>query len=332
MTMRRVRWIVVAVVVICGVLSPCGGAAAQRVTPHYPAPLPVRGDTGVHDPSMVRAANGVFYVYGTHAGLGALATGDLRHFHRVGSAFPHGVAWAKGYSGDPRELWAPDASFHAGRYWLYYAASSFGSNHSAIGVATSRTGEPGSWHDHGVVYATDSGDDVNAIDPGLTVDAAGRWWLSFGSFWNGIAMIEIDPATGKQAAWNHRRYALARRPAPDAVEGSYVIRHRGFYYLFASYGYCCRGVDSTYHVEVGRSRRVTGPYLDRSGTPLLDDGGTPLLATHGRYIGPGGQTVLRLGKKGLLVYHYYDGDDQGNPKLGLNWLRWDSRGWPHVAR
>lgn len=304
-------------------------AAPIASADNMPNPWQISGDTGVHDPSMVRASNGVYYVYGTHNGLGALASRDLVHFQAAGSAFPDGVSWATAYSGDPRELWAPDVSFHNGRYWLYYAASSFGSNHSAIGMATSKTGEPGDWQDHGVIYSTTSADDFNAIDPGLTVDQSGRWWLSLGSFWSGIKLIQLDPRTGQPLAGT-TRYSLAERPAPDAIEGSYIVRHGSYYYLFASYDFCCQGVNSTYNIKIGRSHSITGPFLDRAGTPLLNDGGTPLLSGHGSIIGPGGQTVLRVGGQDILVYHYYDGNDNGNPKLGLNRLQWAHGGWPQV--
>jgi arabinan endo-1,5-alpha-L-arabinosidase len=142
-------------------------------------------------------------------------------------------------------------------YWLYYAVSSFGSNHSAIGLATSKTAAAGSWTDHGLVYSSQQGGDYNAIDPGLTVDAAGHWWLSFGSFWTGIKMIQIDPATGKQLASNTTRYSIARRTNSSAIEGAYVHPHGGYYYLFTSFDYCCRGSNSTYRIMVARATSPT---------------------------------------------------------------------------
>jgi arabinan endo-1,5-alpha-L-arabinosidase len=320
----RARWLAVLAAFAMTLGSATDAVAAGDAG--FPPPRAITGDTGVHDPSMIRAANGTYYVYGTHNGLAALGSRDLVHFIAAGSAFPDGVSWATQYSGDPRELWAPDVSFHNGRYWLYYAASSFGSNNSAIGLATSRTGEPGQWTDHGIIYKSTSADDFNAIDPGLTVDMHGRWWLSLGSFWSGIKLIRLNPRTGEPV--DSTQYSLAERPAPDAIEGSYIVHHGAYYYLFASYDFCCRGVDSTYNIKVGRSRNITGPYVDRNGVSLLNDGGTQVLATHGSIIGPGGQTVFG---GNLLVYHYYDGNDNGNPKLGLNYLHWKS-GWPVVSR
>ena len=304
--------------------------------PPYPRPQRVVGPAATHDPSMVRGRRGDWYTFSTHNGVEIRRSTDRRHWRFVGEVLPDGAAWAGAYQADgARDAWAPDVSYHRGRYWLYYSISSFGSNRSAIGLATSRSARPGTWTDRGPVYASAPSDDFNAIDPGLTVDRRGRWWLTLGSFWSGVKMIRLDPATGKPSSPDVPRRSLAQRPAPDALEGAYVHRHGRYYYLFASYELCCRGLDSTYRIKVGRSRSVTGPYVDRDGTPMTEDGGTTILATHGRVIGPGGQSVLRGGWTGsgrdLLVYHYYDRRDAGTPRLGVNGLGWRG-GWPVVKR
>jgi arabinan endo-1,5-alpha-L-arabinosidase len=301
----------------------------------YPDPRPVTGDVAAHDPSMIRLAGkaaGEYVVYSTHDGLEARTSRDGVHWVRAGSALPDGVPWATAYTGDPKELWAPDVSYHHGRYWLYFAASSFGSNNSAIGLATSRTGRPGDWTDQGVVYTSSTGDDYNAIDPSLAVDARGRWWLTFGSFWSDIKQIQLDPGTGKPLAADPTRYSLAFRPTPpQAEEAPYLFQHGRYHYLFVSWDFCCQGVNSTYRIMVGRSTSPNGPFTDAAGTPMLDGGGTELLATHGTVIGPGGQTVLRTATGDLLVYHYYDGANNGVPRLGLDRLRWTRSGWPTVV-
>jgi arabinan endo-1,5-alpha-L-arabinosidase len=106
--------------------------------------------------------------------------------------------------------------------------------------------------------------------------------------------------------------------------------HGGYYYLFASWDLCCRGTSSTYQVTVGRSTSITGPYLDRAGTSLINNGGTTILATHGTVVGPGGQSLLTDTDGDLLVYHYYDGADNGTAKLGINRLGWDCAAWAYV--
>jgi beta-xylosidase len=120
-------------------------------------------------------------------------------------------------------------------------------------------------------------------------------------------------------------------PAPDAVEGAVIHRHGRYYYLFASYDFCCRGLDSTYRIKVGRSRSITGPYVDEAGRSLMEDGGTTILATHGDEIGPGGQSVLRDRHRDLLVFHYYDRADAVTPRLGIDVLGW-RHGWPVAPR
>lgn len=90
---------------------------------------------------------------------------------------------------------------------------------------------------------------------------------------------------------------------------------------------CCAGTSSTYKVKVGRATSVTGPYYDRAGVSMLNNGGTPVLESHGSVIGPGGQSIMNDVDGDLIVYHYYDGTDNGTPKLGINLLNWSS-GWP----
>jgi arabinan endo-1,5-alpha-L-arabinosidase len=211
---------------------------------------------------------------------------------------------------------------------MYYSVSKFGSNTSAIGLATSSTGRPGSWTDQGTVYTSNSGSDFNAIDPNLFVNDDGKWWLSFGSWWTGIKMIQINPSTGKQLAGSTTRYSLASRPTgTKAVEAPFIVKRGGYYYLFASYDTCCAGTSSTYKVKVGRASGITGPYRDRNGVDLMNNGGTPVLESHGNVIGPGGQSIMKDTDGDLIVYHYYDGNAGGTPKLGINLLNWSS-GWP----
>jgi len=306
------------------------GAAGQSTAATYPNPETISGSTFAHDPSMVKTAAGRYYLFYTGGGIQISTSTDRVHWSSAGQALPGGATWAKAYGGW-NDLWAPDVSYHNGVYWLYYAVSSFGSSHSAIGLATSTTAAPGTWTDRGQVYTSPSGGNYNAIDPALAVDASGRWWLSFGSFWTGIKMIQIDPSTGKQLAGNSTRYSIAQRPNPDALEASYIYPHAGYYYLFTSFDYCCRGTSSTYRIMVARATNPTGPYVDENGVAAASGGGTQILGTHGYVIGPGGQSVLHDGDGDVLVYHYYDGNLGGTAQLGLNHLSWGQNGWPSVT-
>jgi arabinan endo-1,5-alpha-L-arabinosidase len=301
-------------------------STAPAMAAGYPDPLPVSGDFTVHDPSMVKAANGTYIIASTGANLELRTSTDRVNWRRAGVVWPNGAPWTTQFTLGSSVLWAPDISFHNGRYYLYYAASSFGSRNSGIFLATSTTGAAGSWTNLGVVTQTSDANDYNAIDPNLVVDASGRWWLTFGSFWSGIKMIRIDPATGKQLAADRTLYALAQRPASvsGAIEAPFIIQRGGFYYLFASFDFCCRGTSSTYRVMVGRSASITGPYADRAGVPMTSGGGTEVLATHGTIFGPGGQSLIADADGWLMIYHYYTATDS---RLGMNHVGW-SGGWP----
>ncbi|MFF4830233.1 arabinan endo-1,5-alpha-L-arabinosidase [Streptomyces sp. NPDC001315] len=322
MKLKRFR---VAAVLAAALLAflPSSAQAAD-----YPDPLAISGQEIIHDPTVQHLKNGRYVAYSTGGIIGARVSTDMRQWDDAGNAFAVPPSWWYEYNstGDP---WAPDLSYRDGTYWLYYAVSSWGTNHSAIGVATSPTGMPGTWTDHGKVFSSETTDSWNAIDPGV-IKADGRLWMAFGSYWTGIRMVELDPKTGKAVDGATVRHLATRPDLPYAVEGPYVVKHGRYYYLFASYDACCSGVNSTYKIKVGRSTSVTGPYVDSSGTSMLEGGGDLLLAGHGRYVGTGGQSVFRDHGHDWLAYHYYDGDDSGTPKLGLNRLSWGSDGWPTV--
>lgn len=293
----------------------------------YPNPGPVTGDVSVHDPAMVRTADGTYLLVSTGNGLDVRTSTDRVAFRRIGSVWPNGAPWTESFTGGSRNLWAPDLSFHNGQYYLYYSASTFGSRNSAIFLATSSTGMPGSWTNHGIVVQTSNSSDHNAIDPNLVVDTSGRWWLSYGSFWTGIKMIRLDPATGKQHPTDRTRHNLASRPnAGGAIEAPFIVYREGYYYLFVAFDRCCQGTSSTYRVMVGRSASVTGPYTDRNGTAMTNGGGTEILASHGDIRGPGHPALLPDSDGWLLLYHYYT---SSGSRLGVNLVSW-SGGWPSI--
>ncbi|MFD0817021.1 arabinan endo-1,5-alpha-L-arabinosidase [Micromonospora zhanjiangensis] len=291
----------------------------------YPNPGRVSGATATHDPSMVKTPAGGYLVAQTGDNIPLTTSTDRTVFRAAGAVFPNGAPWTASYTGGSRSLWAPDVSYHNGRYYLYYSASTFGSNHSAIFLATSATGASGSWTNEGLVIESTGGDNFNAIDPNLFVDALGRWWLTFGSFWSGIKQVALNPSTGKRSDPTIR--ALAGRNG-GAIEAPFLFRHGSYYYLWVSFDLCCRGADSTYRIMVGRSTSPTGPFVDRNGTAMTAGGGTQVLAGHGGIHGPGHQAVLADSDAEVLVYHYYA--DSGASYLGINLIGYDPAGWPFV--
>ncbi|MET7283691.1 arabinan endo-1,5-alpha-L-arabinosidase [Kribbella sp. NPDC005582] len=292
----------------------------------YPGPGRVTGDTVVHDPSVVKRPGGGYLVAHTGDNIALKTSDDRTAFRNAGSAFPGGAPWTTAYTGGSKNLWAPDISYRNGQYYMYYSASSFGSNKSAIFLATSPSGNSGTWTHRGLVIESRSTDDFNAIDPDLVVDDQGRWWLSFGSFWSGIKQIALSPSSGLRSDSSLR--ALAGRGG-GPIEAPNMVKRGNYYYLFVSFDYCCRGAQSTYRVMVGRSTSVNGPFRDRNGAAMTSGGGTEILASQGSIHGPGHQDVFGDTDHDILVYHYYA--DDGTPFLGINWLIWDSAGWPVVS-
>ena len=300
-----------------------GMTAADAAT--YPNPGVVTGSTWAHDPAIVKRPSGGYLMATTGSGITLKNSADRTRFADAGRAFPGGTPWANTYTNGDANLWAPDLSYRNGRYVMYYSASTFGSSRSAIFLATSTTGASGSWTNQGLVIESRTSDNFNAIDPNLVVDASGKWWLSFGSFWSGIKLVALNPATGKRADATVR--AIAGRNG-GAIEAPVIARHGNYYYLWASFDRCCQGAASTYRVMVGRSASITGPYVDRGGKAMTAGGGTQVLAGHGSIHGPGHQAVLAGTDAEALVYHYYA--NNGASLLGINLLGYDAAGWPFV--
>jgi arabinan endo-1,5-alpha-L-arabinosidase len=326
--------------------------AACASPPPVPGPplaapgLALSGDVSpVHDPTMV-VDGGVVHLFSTTSqmrdppGLVHWRTSpDLLRWSPNGTVFPALPAWAAAAVPGAKGIWAPDIARAGDEFRLYYSVSTFGRSTSAIGLAVTKTltaSDPRfGWVDRGLVVRSSSSDDFNAIDPDLLVDSSGRHWLSFGSFWSGLKLVELDPRTGMPAGDPQKRYDLARRAAPGAIEAPEMIERHGRFYLFASVDFCCRGIESTYSTVVGRADSPTGPFLDAAGRPLLEGGGTTVLhADHDptrRFVGPGHVTILATGEGDAIAYHAYDRETAGRPTLRIQRIEWSADGWP-VAR
>jgi arabinan endo-1,5-alpha-L-arabinosidase len=311
-------------------LTRVGGSTSTPTPPaSYPNPGVVTGNTGTHDPSVVKTAGGTYILPFTGNNLPLKTSTNRTAWASAGVVWPNGAPWTTTYTNGSATLWAPDISFHNGQYYLYYAASTFGSQHSGIFLATSPTGLQGSWTNQGLVIDSSSAVNYNAIDPNLFVDSDGSWWLVFGSFWSGIKLIRLDPGTGRRSTSDTAVRALATRTtANGAVEAPFLFKHGSFYYLWVSFDLCCRGASSTYRVMVGRSTSVTGPFVDRNGTAMTSGGATEVLAGHGSIHGPGHQAVITDTDGDVLFYHYYA--DSGASFLGINRIGYDPAGWPFV--
>lgn len=295
-----------------------------------------------HDPVLIREGDSYYsYSTGQNGRLPILArtSRDLVTWRALPGPIAAIPDWALAAVPGAKDIWAPDIAYANGRYRLYYSVSTFGKQRSVIGLLTSPTLDPAKpgygWRDDGLVISSKDGDDYNAIDPNFARDRQGGQWLAMGSYWTGLKLARLDPATGKLAVPGAPLIPIARRaPGPNtAIEASFIVDHGGWYWLVASFDHCCRGAKSDYHLVIGRSRAITGPYVDRAGVAMRDGGGTVLLqadaAGKDRFRGPGHAGFLhdRDGRD-YLIYHAYDRDRHGAATLRLARMRWSRDGWP----
>lgn len=325
-------------------------------------------DVVVHDPVMIEH-DGMYYIFHTDYGLKMWSSPDLENWKDEGAIFPEAPAWSFDVNPEfENHIWAPDITFHNGKFYLFYSISAFGRNTSAIAVATNTTLDTSSpnykWVDHGPVIRSVPGRDMwNAIDPNLSFDDEGNPWLSFGSFWMGLKIVRLDesltkvyePETWRTIAARHRDWKVDERDAGDAanpelnyselyskdqltanqtmqngaLEAPFIFKKNGFYYLFFSWDRCCKGLDSSYKTVVGRSKSIDGPYYDKTGTKLIHGGGTIIASKTERWAAVGHPAAYTFNGTDYLVAHAYDKTDEGKPKLILAEISWVD-GWPTV--
>ncbi|WNB85477.1 family 43 glycosylhydrolase [Cellulomonas sp. ATA003] len=340
-----------AAALTAAVLVAPAAIAAPTVAAPTPDPLPLVAppdrpeDPVSHDPTLAKEGDW-FYL----ASTGDAATGtdyipmrrskDLRTWEDLPPVFtelPAGVLAAIGATAAdaPADAWAPDLSWTGTEWRLYYSVSRFGTTNSVTALATTTSLDPADpdygWVDRGAVLESEPNSDAfNAIDANVVEDAEGGTWLTFGSFFGGLKIVALDAATGMLAPGAEIFPLVDRQIQFNPVEGPSIIRNGGFYYLFAAFDYCCRGVDSDYRVVVGRSETVTGPYLDKDGVSLLAGGGSEVLRGYNEFQGTGHPDVLSSGGVDYFVNHYYDALSDGLPRLNVRTLSW-SDGWPTVS-
>ena len=293
-----------------------------------------RRDVRVHDPSTIVKCKDEYWVFYTGNGIPSVHSKDLVKWESGPVVFTDTPAWVAesvpAHRGN--KFWAPDVIHLGNRYLLYYAVSTWQKNTSAIALATNPTLDPHDpryrWTDRGIVIQSHEHDDFNTIDPAVTLDAEGGLWLVFGSYWSGIKLMALDPTTGKGLANGEALHSLAHS---GSIEASYIYQHGEFYYLFVNWGQCCRGTNSTYSIRIGRSRAITGPYVDKDGVDMLHGGGSLFLGTEGPFIGPGHAGIVTVGNTDWFSCHFYDGDQAGKPALGIGRVHWESDGWPRLS-
>ncbi len=290
---------------------------------------------GAHDPSGIVKCDDTYWIFTTGRGPYAMYSNDLINWTAgktplIPGSFP---SWVTTFVPDfEGHFWAPACFYMDGAYHLYYSCSSWGSTVSCIGLLTSKSLNPESadysWKDEGVVVYSTQSSNYNCIDPAIMRDDEGKIWMTFGSHWDGIKMVELDSVTGK--AKNQDFIAVAGK-GDYKTEAAYVVNRGDYYYLFYNRGQCCEGASSTYYIQVGRSSSPTGPFLDKNGTDCYQGGGTIVFSSSGSFIGPGCLGYYVENNTEFVTYHYYDGADGGKAKLGIGTFTWSEDGWPSVT-
>jgi arabinan endo-1,5-alpha-L-arabinosidase len=293
--------------------------------------LGLDGQPGIHDPSTIVMENGKYYVYGTGAGLPTSVSDDGWTWRRAGTlmqGLPGGRPGEAVIARGGNNTWAPDVMRVGDRYFVYYSAPGTQPK-SAIGLLVGKTLDPNSpdykWEDGGPIVWSDGVEDSNAIDPGIFRDPTnGSLWLTYGSYFGYIRLVELDPKTGKRLHPETKAFNIAINS-----EASIMIYREGWYYLLVTHGSCCAGANSSYNIRVGRSRKVTGPFVDNTGIDMLQGGGKLFLGSGGRYVGPGHFGLLDLGDgvQKFSLHFEADLDRGGISVLDIRPLLWRD-GWP----
>ena len=288
------------------------------------------GNLQIHDPSTIIKCNDKYWIFGTGRGIISKFSTNLKDWVSGPRVINTPPTWITSTVPENNGVfWAPDIVKVKGQYRLYYSVSSWGKNDSAIALVTNDTLDPQDpqyqWIDRGIVIKSVKTNNFNAIDPSIFIDSDDSHWMVFGSYWSGIKLIRLDPITGKRISPDSPMFALAWN---ISIEAPYIYKHENLYYLFVNWGTCAQGVNSTYNIRIGRSKKITGPYIDKDGLDMLHGGGSLFLNATNNFIGPGHAAILKDNDVYWFSFHYYDGKHNGRPTLNIRRLSWGTDGWP----
>jgi arabinan endo-1,5-alpha-L-arabinosidase len=316
------------------------------------------GPYNVHDPSCKKIGE-YYYTYSTDAYFGesdknaqklGVKLGNIqvrRSLNLVDWEFlgwaldsipPEAIAYVRAHIGGEgaTNIWAPYIVTYKDKYRLYFCVSAFGKNTSWMGLAESLAPE-GPWKVIGPVLETNEKDSMNAIDPSIVIDEkTGEQWLHYGSFFDGLYCVQLNPETGLTLTPGDKGHCTVRRSemGQNNVEAPEIVYNPEleYYYLFFSYD----PLMTTYNIQVGRSLSPQGPFFDFFGSDLREPTNNfPILTApyrfdhHAGWAGTGHCGVVENGKGNYFVLH------QGrlSPEnllmdLHVREIFWSKDGWP----
>ena len=304
-------------------ISSCSGVKSEDATATYTNPVI---DNDAPDPTVIRAKDGTFYAYSTmrHGNVPIYKSQDMVNWEFIGGAFRRGEV--------PRfvpraGIWAPDINYIEGKYVLYFSMSTWGGEWEAgIGRAVADSPE-GPFTNAKLLFNSKQIGVQNSIDP-VIYQEDGRKWLIWGSF-RGIYLTELT-----EDGLELIDQSNLMRIAGTAYEGTYILKRKGYYYMFASIGTCCEGVKSTYQTVVGRSKSLFGPYVDNQGRKMLDNHHEVLLSGDDQVKGSGHDSQIITDDKGQewIYYHGFDvTEEKAGRKMYLDQVNWGKDGWPTIG-
>lgn len=290
-----------------------------------------QGDVRVHDPVMIKEGD-TYYIFHTGMGISVKTSKDKIHWSKDSSVLSQ-IALPAWFTKDIPEqrghLWAPDVHYWDGHYHLYYSVSAWMNFNSSIGCATNSTlnrNDPSyAWIDKGqVISYKNGGEGVNVIDPNIFIDKDKKIWMLYGSYKAGLRMVELNRKTGKLKQDPPKITTLTT----SLGEGVFLLKGPSYYYIFASRGKCCAGLQSTYQIVVGRSHSLKGPYLNKEGESWVDNKYSVLLAGDYDEPGRGHNGFFTEADTTYIVYHAYTRSANGESLLNIKPLYLDENDWP----
>ena len=314
--------------VLAGVAAPASHAETRAKRLTYNNPVIMRSTP---DPTVIKCDDGYFYLYGTEdtPNIPIYRSRNLVDWTFVGTAFTEATRPRCVRPYTQGMMWAPDINYINGQYVLYYSIGVWGEAWKAgVGVATAERPE-GPFVDRGVVFmGADKNINVgNSIDQ-FYIEEYGKKYMIWGSYW-GIYIIQLTddglrvmPGAEKQQICNTQ------------MEGSYVYKRNGYYYLIGSNGNCCEGADSKYRLICGRAKSLFGPYVTKTGARLLDSSSNfeILLEGNDYCAGPGHNAEWIDDDNGdtWVLYHGYLKANPGiNRVVWLDQVKW-LNDWPYI--
>lgn len=269
-------------IALCMILCQLLGTGTAALAAGEKAPA-FKG-VSVHDPSIIKADDGYYYIYGSH--MAAARSQDLMKWESISKNAQAGCTLVENVQEQMKEaltwaktttFWAPDVQQLAdGRYYYYYCTCEGSSPLSALGLAVSDHPE-GPYEDLGIFLKSgmkgyNANVYPNVVDPHTFFDKDGKLWMVYGSYSGGIYILEMNPETGfPLEGQNYGKKLLGKNHS--RIEAPYILYSpdTDYYYLFLSFG----GLNANdgYNIRVCRSKNPDGPYVDALGQDMIKCGG-----------------------------------------------------------